>query len=466
MSNSGGEEIIILGAGPAGLACAYELSKNNLRSTVIDRNPAAGGLLRNVSLDGCILDVGGHRFLSKSEEVNSLWNEILGGELIRVKRKSRIFYRGHYFDYPLNVWNALKGLGIWETLRCLLSYLKSKWFPVRDTAHFEGWMINRFGKRLYEIFFKTYTEKVWGVPCSVLSSDWADQRIQELSLGKAVREAVRFKGKNKIKTLSENFLYPALGPGFFCETLKSMTENAGCLYRLQTEVFEIFHQNNRITEVLVQNCRGPVESVKGSVFFSSLPLPLLIEKLRPHVPSSVLKAARSLTFRSFIAVYLILDIPDLFPDQWLYIHDPSVKAGRIQNYKNWSAAMVPDPQKTSLGMEYFVTEGDGMWNLPDSELIELALSELEKLKFLVREKFIKGSVVRVPNAYPLYSPGYRKNVEILKEYAAGFTNLQTLGRAGLFRYNNSDHALLTGLYGARNIMGKNYDLWAVDPDAE
>lgn len=458
-------QTVILGAGPAGLACAYELSRHQISATVIDRNPCVGGLLRTVSLDGYIFDIGGHRFLSKNAEVNALWQKILGPDLIRVKRKSRILYRDHYFEYPLKAWDALKKLGLFEILHCLASYLHSKIFPAPADTHFEAWMIRKFGKRLYEIFFKTYTEKVWGIPCSDLSSDWADQRIQGLSLGKAVHKAFSPNSRNQFKTLAEEFIYPLRGPGQFCEKLKDQTEKTGCTYRLETTIEEIGHQNSLLTHAGLRNAQGRSEILNGEHFFSSLPLPVFIKKLHPAAPENILAAAQSLTFRSFMAVYLVFDIPQLFPDQWLYIHAPEIKAGRIQNYKNWSAAMVPDQSTTSLGMEYFVNENDETWQLTDAQMTQLALCELEKTGFKIKNKFRKSLVVRVPNAYPLYSLGYKKNVALLRAYLKGFTNLQSLGRAGLFRYNNSDHALLTGLYGARNMLGAHHDLWVIDPDA-
>lgn len=454
---------MILGAGPAGLACAYELARRGIPSLVADKNSVVGGLLRTLEYDGFLFDIGGHRFLSKNEEVNALWKDLLGPDLIAVNRKSRILYRGKFFEYPLKIRNTLRGLGIFETLRCLASYLAVKIPNPPRAPTFENCMTRRFGKRLFEIFFKTYTEKVWGIPCHELSSDWASQRIQSLSLSKAVFKALFPQRNGGIKTLSNRFSYPAKGPGLFCERLRDRSALLGADYRLRHEVLEIRHDKGRITEVLLGR-NGEREAVQGDLFFSSIPLPHLIEKLRPEAPADIRAAARGLEFRSFLVVYMVFDAPEIFPDNWLYIHSPEVKVGRIQNYKNWSARMVPDDSKTSLGMEYFVNEGDSLWTLAEAAMIQLALKELEQLGFSLRSRFLKGWVVRIPNAYPIYNAGYRESVSLIRGYLAHFENLQVVGRAGLFRYNNSDHAILTGLYGARNLLGEKHDLWALDVD--
>ena len=454
---------MILGAGPAGLACAYELSRRGIPSIVADKNTRVGGLLRTLEFDGFLFDIGGHRFLSKNQEVNALWNQILGGDLLCVKRKSRILYRGNFFEYPLKPLNTLRGLGLVETARCLASYTAAKLSDSPPLNTFESAMTHRFGKRLFEIFFKTYTEKVWGISCAELSSDWASQRIQNLSLPRAVLKAILPSQSGGIKTLSDEFLYPVTGPGLFCDRLKDETETLGVDYRLGHEALEIRHDNDHIREIIF-DANGKHETITADRFFSSIPLPLFVGKLRPEPPAEVLHAAQRLAFRSFLVVYLVFDIPHIFSDNWLYIHSPGVKMGRIQNYKNWSPAMVPDPSQTSLGAEYFVNQGDETWNLPDEALIRLALEELEKVRFPLKTHFLKGWVVRIPNAYPVYNAGYRESLSLLRGYLTHFKNLQVVGRAGLFRYNNSDHAILTGLYAARNLLGENHDLWAVDVD--
>ncbi|MBU3759120.1 MAG: NAD(P)/FAD-dependent oxidoreductase [Candidatus Omnitrophica bacterium] len=454
------------GAGPAGLAAAYELSRAGLPCDVIEKSSSPGGLCRTLNRDGFLFDIGGHRFLSRSEEVNALWRLILGDDLLTRRRKSRIHFRGRFFDYPLRPLNALSRLGPMESALCAASYARARLFPPKDISSFESWMIRRFGRRLYENFFKTYTEKVWGIPCSELSSDWAEQRIQKLTLRQAVLRSLLPASGPGIKTLSDSFLYPRLGPGQFMEGLRLKAEDQGCVFSFGRDVREICVSGQSVLSVSTVDRDGVFQTWEAENFLCSLPLPLIVRKLRPMPPDEILDAAASLKFRSFIAVNLVFDSPDLFDDQWIYLHSPSVRAGRLQNYKNWSPGMVPDPSKTSLGAEYFVTEGDDVWRMDDSALIGLALGELSRLGIADTSRFISGFTVRVAHAYPVYNPGYDRAVARIRDYLSRYRNFQVMGRAGLFRYNNSDHALLTGLRAARNIGGASYDLWNVDPDAE
>lgn len=457
---------VILGAGPAGLAAADELSRRGVPCDVVEKSATAGGLCRTLSHEGFFFDIGGHRFLSRSGEVNALWREVLGDELLIRSRKSRIHFRGRFFDYPLRPFNALSRLGLGESILCLSSYAASRLGPAAAQDSFEGWMVRRFGRRLYENFFRTYTEKVWGIPCSELSSDWAEQRIQQLTLRQAVWRSLFPGTGGGLKTLTDTFLYPRRGPGQFFDALKIRAENSGAAFAFGRDVREIRVSAGRVESVFSVSRDGVSEFWEGDAFLASLPLPLLVRKLRPLPPDDILDAAASLRFRSFIAVNLVLHIPQLFDDQWIYLHSPAVKAGRLQNYKNWSQDMVPDASKTSLGMEYFVSEGDDVWRLDDAALIGLALAELSRLGIADPAKFVTGFTVRVPNAYPVYSPGYESAVLKIRRYLERFRNLQVMGRAGLFRYNNSDHAILTGLRAARNLDGAGHDLWSVDPDAE
>lgn len=455
---------VFLGAGPAGLAAAHELTQHGVSCAVLDRHERSGGLCRTLDFGGYLFDIGGHRFLSRSVEVQALWKNTLGGELLTKSRRSRIYFRGELYDYPLRPWPTLQKLGPAEALRCLSSYVGAQFSGAADGTTFESWMVRRFGRRLYEHFFRSYTEKVWGIPCARLSSDWAAQRIQQLSLRKAIAGALFPQQKNGIKSLSEKFYYPRLGPGQFCDRLQELCEAKGASFRLSRDVTEIHLRDSRVRAVVSVDAHGRRETHEGNVFLSSIPLSLLIQRLVPAAPQAVLEAARSLTFRAFMSVNLIYRIPSLFEDHWIYLHAPEVHAGRVQNYKNWSRDMVPDPETTSLGVEYFVTEGDALWNLSDEALVKLAVEELHRLGLADQGSFLKGFPVRVAKAYPVYGPGYRAAVQVLREYLAQFENLETMGRAGLFRYNNSDHAILTGLFAARNVMGESHDLWSVDPD--
>ena len=460
--------ILILGAGPAGMACAYTLAQYRQSCLVIERDHEAGGLCRTLNFHGYLFDIGGHRFLTKSEEVNRLWHDVMGDDLLRVKRVSRIYYRERFFHYPLSFFNTFWNLGLIGSACCVASFLWCKGTQPADDATYEGWIINRFGRRLYEIFFKTYTEKVWAVPCHNLSARWAQQRIRGLSLRVAIRHALLGRNGDAPKTLAEEFLYPRTGPGEFYRRLTEATTSLGGQFAFGKTVTGIQHNGGKVTVVEVRDGRGgTIEAVTADHVFSSLPLPILVKSLQPRAPEPVLAAANQLRFRSFIVVNVILDQAQLFRDQWIYVQSPDVKMGRIQNYKNWSPAMVRDPSKTSLGLEYFCTEGDKLWRMNDVDLINFAVGELEQLGIVSRRRLIDGFVVRCPNVYPVYSLEYQRHVTTIRSYLEQFSNLQTVGRGGLFRYDNSDHALLTGLYAARNFLGKGpYDIWTVNTDGE
>lgn len=455
---------VILGAGPAGVTAAHELSSQGIECDVIEREKTAGGLCRTLNYDGYLFDIGGHRFLSRSVEVNALWQSVLGEDLLTRQRKSRIFYRGNFFDYPLRPWDALKKMGVAGTLKSLASYTAAQLRPPQDLASFENWMIRRFGRHLYESFFKTYTEKVWGISCRELSSDWADQRIQQLSLFKAVIQAFTPRANKRIKSLTEAFGYPRQGPGQFYDRLRERCEQKGASFHFKSAVKKIICDGSRIQAVVVADRDGQTREFSGDHYLASIPITSLIRAFEPEVPANIREAVGNLGFRAFISVNLIYNVKDLFDDNWIYLHSPDVYAGRIQNYKNWSPEMVPLPDTTSLGVEYFCSPGDRLWRLNERDMIQLAVDELEQLGIVERKKYVKGFCVRVAHAYPIYQPGYREALQQIHGYLSNFKNLQMMGRAGLFRYNNSDHAILTGLNAARNVMGEQHDLWTIDPD--
>lgn len=463
---------VIIGAGPAGLTAAYELSKSGHPSVILEADDLVGGISRTVSYRGYRFDIGGHRFFSKVPYVNELWHEILQDDFLLRPRLSRIHYKGHFFDYPLKAVNALAGLGPFEAMMVLLSYLRAKAIPYNGGSedNFEQWVANRFGYRLYSIFFKTYTEKVWGIPCHEISADWAAQRIKNLSLKRAIYNALMGGAKSMngevITTLIEQFHYPRLGPGLMWERCTELLAAQGnpTVYGQQAQ--QILHRNGKVYAVSARNPQGEDTEYHGREFISTMPLRELILSLSPAPPDKVLQAARNLRYRDYLTVVLVVDREKVFPDNWIYIHTPEVKLGRIQNYKNWSAEMVPDTSKTALGLEYFLWEQDEEWTWPDERLIETGIRECAQIGLIRPGEVLDGTVVRMKKAYPVYDNYYHRSVAIIRRYLEQFSNLQTIGRNGLHRYNNQDHSMMTGVYAARNIFGETNDVWAVNIEQE
>lgn len=453
--------VVVIGAGPAGLTAAYELVKEGIAPVVLEKGDKVGGLARTETYKGYRFDIGGHRFYTKVEAVQQLWQEVLGNDFIKVPRLSRIFYRGRFFNYPISAVNTLFNLGIIESLLILLSYLKVRIWPLREEQTFEQWVTNRFGERLYKTFFKTYTEKVWGIPCSEIQADWAAQRIKGLSLKTAIINALF--GSNDTKTLIKEFDYPALGPGMMWEKFAEAVESKKGKVALDTKVIKFELEGNKIASIVAEQ-NGELVRFSADHFITSMPVSALVERMEPQPPPEVLHAARSLKYRDFLIVSLIVDRPDLFPDNWIYIHSPEVKVGRIQNFKNWSAALVPDASKSCLGMEYFCSIGDEIWEMSDAELVELASRELVGLGLATTADVEDGVVIRQPKAYPVYDGEYRGHLRVLEGFLTGIENLQTIGRNGMHRYNNQDHSMLTGLLAARNILGEKHDLWDVNTE--
>ncbi len=464
------ESSVIIGAGPAGLTAAYELGKRGVTSTVLEASDQVGGISKTVSYRGYRFDIGGHRFFSKVPLINELWHEILGEEFLLRRRISRIYYNQHFFDYPLKPLNALAGLGPLESLLIGLSYVKAKFFHIHDEKTFEQWVSNRFGYRLYKIFFKTYTEKVWGIPCSEISADWAAQRIKNLSLKQAVRNAL-FGARHGIDgstvtSLIEQFQYPRFGPGMMWERCRSLIESQGSQTVQGVKVERIQHRHGRVDCVFGRSASGEQLEYDGRHFVSTMPMRDLIHALDPLPPDEVRKAAQTLRYRDYLTVVLVVDRESVFPDNWLYVHSPEVKLGRIQNYKNWSPNMVPDPSRTSLGLEYFLWDKDEEWSWPQEQLIELGIRECAQIGLFDPREVKDGTVVRMEKAYPVYDQTYQESVAIIRRYLETFSNLQTIGRNGLHRYNNQDHSMLTGVYAAGNILGEQHDVWSVNTEKE
>ena len=453
--------VIIIGAGPAGLGAAHELTTRDVRPLVIEQSSLVGGIARTENYKGNRFDIGGHRFYTKCDEIRQLWHQMLGHDFIDVSRLSRIFYRGRFIKYPLELLDTVRCLGVAESILVLLSYLKTQVFPPSEEQTFEQWVTRRFGERLFRTFFKTYTEKIWGIPCDVLSADWAAQRIRGLSFTRAVRNAI-FRSEGA-KSLIKEFSYPVLGPGMMWQRFERAVVERGGRVEMHAEAVRIPREDGRVTSVVVRQADGETEMPAEHVI-SSMPMTELVKRLSPAAPDDVLRAASGLKYRAFIMVALIVDRADLFQDNWIYVHDPAVTVGRIQNFKNWSPAMVADPAKTCVGMEYFCSEGDNLWTMSDADLLELAAEELSMLVLAEEADVEDGAVVRQPKAYPVYDEGYGRRVRVVRDFVSTLGNLQTIGRNGMYRYNNLDHSMLTGMLAARNVMGEDHDVWSVNAE--
>jgi protoporphyrinogen oxidase len=463
--------VIIIGGGPAGLTAGYELMKHDLPSIVIEKADKVGGISRTETYKGYRFDIGGHRFFTKVGEVKAVWQEILGNDFIQTPRLSRIYYDGKFYDYPLALLKTLKNLGPVCSTQILMSYLKAKakkkLNPGFEPQTFEEWVTDCFGERLYRIFFKTYTEKVWGIPCNQIRADWAAQRIKNMSLKQAVLNALF--GSQNAKSLIKKFDYPRLGPGMMWERCQEILENYGSPVHLNTEVVSVKREGTRVTKVIVKPIDSsgttpePTIELEGDHFINSMPITALVRRLDPPPPDYVLEAAKGLKYRDFLIVSLVINREHLFPDNWLYIHSPEFKVGRIQNFMNWSAEMVPDSSKTCLGMEYFCSQGDELWAMTDAQLIELASQEIIKLNLGVLPTEVEdGCVIRQYKAYPVYDGEYRQHLQVLQEYIETFDNLQTVGRNEMHRYNNQDHSMLSALLAAKNIAGEEHDIWNIN----
>jgi protoporphyrinogen oxidase len=472
-------KVVIIGAGPAGLTAAYQLSKHDLTSTVLEADRIVGGISRTVERDGWRFDIGGHRFFTKVKPVEELWHEILPAEDFLLRpRMSRIYYDGKYFDYPLKASNALKNLGVWEAILCVLSYVWARIRPPKDQSTLEGWIAARFGWRLYRHFFKTYNEKVWGVPASKLQADWAAQRIKNLSLLNAGMNAVidelskRFPALAKrkqtdITSLIEEFEYPKYGPGQMWEVCQEKVEAAGTKVHMDTRVTRIRHHEGRAYAVVGTSRDGVETEYECDEVISSMPMSQLLRAMDPPVPADVLAAADDLAYRDFLTVALVVPESASFPDNWIYIHSPEVEVGRIQNFASWSPYMVKEG-RTCLGLEYFVFEGDHLWNDTDENLIERAKRELAVIGLVEAVDVEAGYVVRMPKAYPFYDEHYKANVQRLRDWITDCApNVHPVGRNGMHRYNNQDHSMYTAMLTVENLVaGTNYDVWEVNVEEE
>jgi protoporphyrinogen oxidase len=452
--------VAVLGAGPAGLTAAYRLVQRRVPVVVFEAGDEVGGLARTVVRDGYRFDLGGHRFFTKSEEVEALWEELLGPELLVRPRLSRIYWRGRFIEYPLRPADVFAKVGPLELARSLASYARARLGPRRESETYEEWVSARFGRRLFELFFKTYTEKVWGVGTDELRAEWAAQRIADLSLATALRAALPGRGETP-KSLIEQFRYPRLGPGQMWEEMARRIEEGGGEIRLGAAVEGLEHEDGRLTAV-----RAGGERVGVSAAISSIPLRTTVGAAEPAPPREVTVAAAGLRYRDFLTVALPIDGEPPFPDNWVYVHDQRARVGRIQNFRAWSPWMTPDPRRSCLGLEYFCFEGDDLWCAEDEDLVELGRREVASLGLVEPERVVGGHVVRVPKAYPVYDAEYAGRVERIRGWLDGISNLQQVGRNGLHRYNNSDHSMLTAMRAVENLCdGAGHDVWAVNAES-
>ena len=456
---------LILGAGPAGLTAGYLLAKQGFPVIVFEAEDQVGGIAKTEVREGpggeYRFDLGGHRFFTKVKEVDDLWHEIMREEFLLRPRMSRIYWNKKFLDYPLRGPDVIKKLGPVELTRCMLSYAWAQIKPKGREDTFEQWVSNRFGKRLFNLFFKSYTEKVWGVPTSEIRAEWAAQRIKGLSFFSAAKAAFFGNKGNEIKTLIGEFNYPRYGPGQMWETMTDDIRNLGGQVLMETPVEKLVFDGNRIAKVVAGGKEYEARNV-----ISSLPLRNVVGMADPAPKPEVIAAAKGLRYRDFLTVSLVLDGEDLFPDNWIYIHEPGVRVGRIQNFRSWSPWMVPDPSKACIGMEYFCFAGDELWEMADDDLVQLAIGELEQLGLARREALRFGFATRVPKAYPMYDTDYAARVATIREWLAGIGNLQQVGRNGLHRYNNSDHSMLTAMRAVDNlVLGTDHDLWAVNAES-
>jgi protoporphyrinogen oxidase len=455
---------VIFGAGPAGLTAGYELAKHNVSSVILEKDDVAGGLARTVDYKGYLFDLGGHRFFTKVSLIERIWREVLNEDLLFRTRLSRIYYESKFYRYPLEPMDVIRNLGLLEVVHCALSYLRARFKPKLPEEDFATWVSNRFGVRLYRKFFKSYTEKVWGIPCEQIRAEWAAQRIRDLSFSAVVRNAIlhaRANGKSRVRSLTRDFLYPRKGPGMMWSTMCELLRARGNDVLFNSPVERIFWEPGRVIGALAGG-----QYYSGSHYISSLPIRELVHKLEPEPPMAVRAAADDFSYRDFLTIALVVKGTGLFPDNWIYVHDPNVRIGRIQNYTNWSPEMTPDPSNSCLGLEYFCSEGDELWSMADADLLKMGRREIAALGLVESDRIVDGTVVRVRKAYPVYDDRYRHGLEAVKAFLPNIPNLQLVGRNGQHCYNNQDHSMLAGVLAARNILGANVNLWDLNTDQE
>lgn len=458
------KDVVIIGAGPAGLTAGLELARTKSFSvTVLERDSVVGGIAKTVEYKGCRFDIGPHHFITESEKILQWWQAIMEGDFHKHKRFTRIHYRKRFFYYPLEPMNALFGLGFYECTLSILSYLRYRLFPIKKVVSFQDWVTNRFGYRLFTHFFKTYTEKVWGISCTELSADWAAQRIKTFSLSKAIFYAFfgRFFKKNKPRTIRDDFYYPSFGSGALWERVAGkIIEHDDTEFKLSHEVVHIEHDHQSIVAVstkknkqIKEHAAQALTRYHADYFLSTMPLRALILAMDPLPPTMIVQAARALRYRGLITINLIVNNPKINPDHWLYVHDKELHAGRVGNSNNFSPYMVDDPTKHSaISLECFCYTEDPFWYTSDKELLAIGKQELSYLGFAKPEDVLDGMILRTPEAYPVYDAHYQEHLTTVLQYLARFSNLQLMGRNGLHQYNNMDIAMLSALAAVDKVL--------------
>jgi protoporphyrinogen oxidase len=455
-------KIGIIGGGPAGITAAYLLSKRNIQVDLYEAGPQVGGLSKSINLWNQKVDLGPHRFFSNDKRVNDLWREVAGNDFGTVNRTTRIYYNNQFYYYPLRPVNVLSNLGLIEAGRCVASYIKSKIIPVKQDGSFEAWVSSRFGKRLFEKFFKTYTEKLWGIKCSELDADWAGQRIKKLSMFEVIKTILAGNKNNKHKTLLDQFLYPTGGSGMIYDRMAEFISGKGNKILLNTPIKKVLQENSMMAGLELMN--GEIK--KYDHVISTMPLSLMVSRL-PDVPSGIKEAAESLKFRNTILVYLNVDSDDLFKDNWLYIHSKELKAGRVTNFRNWVPELYGNEKTSILALEFWCYEDDSFWSMKEEDLIELAKTEIRKTGLIKNAAILNSHIYKIPRCYPLYSKGYMEKLKPVQEYLKSIKNLSVIGRYGSFKYNNQDHSMLMAILAVENILDReNHDLWEINTDYE
>ena len=455
--------IAVVGAGPAGLTAAYTLVKRGFKVDLFEASNQVGGMAKTISLWDQLVDLGPHRFFSSDTRVNKLWLEVIGSNYKMVNRLTRIYYKNTFFDYPLKAFNALFGLGIFQSFACVLSYIKVKIIPKKNEDTFELWVTNRFGAKLFTIFFKSYSEKLWGIPCNQLDADFAAQRIKKLSLFEAIKAALFYKSGTKHKTLVDEFAYPNQGAGAVYDVMAEKFKSLGGNLQLNTPVASIHPQTSQNAPPSLLLANGELKSYDHII--SSMPITILVEKM--NAPDEIKSNASKLKFRNTILVYLLIDSSSPFPDQWIYVHSDNLLTGRITNFKNWVPSINKGKQETILCLEYWCYDDDVIWKYDSDQLVELATKEISNTGLIPKNSVLDGKVVRVPKCYPVYSTGYRKFLEPVEKYLSSQLGISVIGRYGAFKYNNQDHSILMGLLAADNISeSANHNLWEINTDYE